>query len=125
MKELITKSKTIHINNNNQSIKIDNIKELLIELFEGSYFSPSYVTVRDSDVKRIRQNGIWIELIFGDSIEYKGYNFSSLLFQVKPKYNFVTLMRGQDDIFEGKCINVNLANNTTELYKILNLKDEK
>jgi len=124
MKDLVSTAKII-VTKNSEKITI-NIKKNLIELLEGSYFTPSYVIADNDSILKAKNSGIWIEVIMDRITTFKGYTFSSLLFQLKPKYNFLTLIRKENDKYSGKCININLSNNTTELYKLISEgKNEK
>ena len=116
MKDIISKAKKIIITNDNQEYSIKYIKDSLVLMLEGSYFSPSYVSVQSKDIDIARTKGLWIEIFFHTEKKYKDYTFTKLLFQLKPKYNFVTLIRGNEN-YSGKCININLATSTTEIYK--------
>ena len=116
MKELIAKAKKIIIAYDNHEYSIKYIKDSLVSLLEGSYFSPSYVTIRTQNIDTIRSKGLWIEIFFHNEKTYKDYTFSKILFQLKPNYNFITMIRGNED-YSGKCININLATNTTQLYE--------
>ena len=117
MKDLISKAKII-VTKDNEQITI-NIKKDLLELLEGAYFTPSYVVAKNDEILRAKDKGVWIEVIMDKVTSFKDYSFSSLLFQLKPKYNFLTFIRKENDTYTGKCINYNLATNTTQLYKII------
>ena len=117
MKEILSNSKLI-ITKNGIEINL-NIKKELLELLDGSYFSPSYVIANNEEVLKAKNNGIWIEVIINGKTKFKDYSFDGLLFQLKPKYNFLTLIRKENDEYTGKCININLATNTTRLFKLI------
>ena len=116
MKEIISKAQKIVVNYDNQEYNIKNIKQKIMDLLDGAYFSPSYVTIEQDIVDNARKEGLWIELFFNELKSYKDYTFEKLLIQIKPKYNFVTLMRGHSE-YNGKCIGLNLATNTSDFYK--------
>lgn len=117
MKDLIKTAKII-VTKDNQILDL-NIKNELLNLLEGAYFTPSYVVANNDEILRAKTKGIWIEIIMDKISTFKDYTFSTLLFQLKPKYNFLTFIRKENDTFTGKCINYNLATNTTQLYKII------
>ena len=117
MKEILSKSKLV-ITKDNSEIYL-NIKKELIELLEGSYFSPSYVVADNEEILKAKSKGIWIEAIMNGNTKFKDYSFDSLLFQLKPKYSFLTFIRKENDEYSGKCININLATSTTRLFKLI------
>ena len=49
---------------------------------------------------------------------FKDYNFSKLIVPIKPKCNWLTFYRSIDDVYDGKCMNLNISS-TTDLYNIL------
>ena len=125
MKEIIEKAQQFIITNDNTAYEIPNIKNELMSLLDGSYFSSSYATVEHNIVMQSKEKGLWLEIVFENQQNFKDYVFDRLLIQLKPKYNFLNLIRCNNEIFSGKCIFINLAKSTTEFYKkILNtIKD--
>lgn len=125
MKDILKKASQIKIYIDNTEIKINNIKEKLIDLLDGSYSTPSYIDIDDEDIIANRQKGIWIEITFGDTHKFNDYPFEKLLLSLKPKYNFLNLARYNDGKYDGRCLTFNLATKTTNLYKeILNIVKE-
>lgn len=116
MKQILKNSNNITITYNNTHYTIDNCKDKFIELLDNAYTTPSYIIANHNDIIRAKESGLWIELLFDKCQDYKNLRFDSILVNIKPKYNFINLIRCQDGEYSGKCINFNLSNNTTNLY---------
>lgn len=121
MKDIIKKASHIAIYKENTEIKINNIKDKLVELLDGSYSTPSYISTDDEDIITNRKKGLWIEITFDQITYFNDYPFEKLLFSLKPKYNFINLARSIDGKYDGRSLSFNIATKTTNLYKeILN-----
>lgn len=116
MKQILKKSNNAVVIYNNIKYSIDNCKNKFIGLLDGAYITPSYFTANHKDIVQAKQNGLWLELYFESTQDYKGLQFDGILVNIKPKYNFINLIRCQNDEYIGKCINYNLSINTTNLY---------
>ena len=90
-----------------------------IKLIENSYFAPSYIVADTVQVNKIKEGGYWLELKYESRETFKGYSFDTLLIPIKPKCDWLTLYRGNENNFNGKCLNLNLSIKTTDFYKLL------
>ena len=124
MKEILKDLNKIVVFKDNHCQKID-IKDEFIELIEGAYTTPSYAAADNDVLCKAREKGVWIELVFNKEIGYNEYKFEKLLMQLKPKYNFINFFRGIAVNYSGRCITLNLATNTTGLYKSITKKIEE
>jgi len=116
MKKILKKSNNIIVTNNNITYTIKNCKDLFIEILEGSYTTPSYITANHKDIIKAKEKGLWLEFFFECCQSYKDLEFDSLLVNIKPKYNFINFIRCKDGEYSGKCINFNLAINTSYIF---------
>jgi len=88
-------------------------------LIENSYFAPSYIISDNTQVNELKNIGFWLELKYGNKEQFKDYSFDTLLIPIKPKCDWLTLYRGNDNNFDGKCLNLNLSIKTTDFYKLI------
>ena len=118
LKELITSSKDVKVLYNNKYYQDNNITEFFYKTLEGGYFSPSYNYADDNMLKVTTQKGFWIEINFDKVMSFKDYTFTKLIVPIKPKCNWLTFYRCVDNVYDGKCLNLNITS-TTDLYNIL------
>lgn len=116
LKDIITNSTSISIKNNTQQIKIPNIRQLLDDFFTGSYTSLSFAPT-PMIIEEQMKKGIWLDINFDTKQNYKEYDFTKLSFNLKPKYNWVTIYVWGNNKYYVKPITVNLSTPTTYLYK--------
>ena len=93
--------------------------EKILNILDYAYVVPSFKEIEPTPKTEIIQKGIWLELDMGKEIKHDDYNFEKLLIPIKPKYTWLTCIRYYDSNYQGKCFNINLSINTTELYKYL------
>lgn len=115
LNDIILNYKDIHVYVDNKEYTIPDIKNYLTALFESSYFTPSVATL-DNAIDLLRVKGIWIELDYGKEISIRNTPFCKLLFSIKPKYDYINLIRYDNGKYQGKCLGLTLAHKTTEIY---------
>ena len=88
-------------------------------MIENSYFAPSYIVAEDNKVSYLTKVGYWLELKYESTEHFKDYSFDTLLIPIKPKCDWLTLYRGIDNRYDGKCLNLNLSVKTTDFHKLI------
>lgn len=111
------KSATLYINN--ASMPLTDWEQILDGILEYAYTAPSLKVVEPTSAHELTNNGVWIELDMGKEVSHEEYKFEKLIIPIKPKYNWLTCIRYYDGAYQGKCFNINLSTNTTQLYKYL------
>ena len=117
MKNTLLKAKNSILTYDNKIIELDNISNIITTLLENSYSTPSYVIANEDELLNAKEKGLWLEFEFEEVEKFKDFEFESLLITIKPKYNFLTLYRKTNGTYNGKCINLNLSNSTTGIFK--------
>lgn len=118
-KEILNEAKNVYIINENNKIEANEILSEFSDTLCGAYFSPSYIIADNNKTLSDIEKGLWLEFEFDTEKKFKEYTFLKLLVCIKPKYNFLTFYRFVNEEYTGKCINLNLATNTTRIYNFL------
>ncbi len=122
LQDYIQSAKNIIVYKDGEPTNIDNIQSELIDLFEGSYSTPSFVQVSQNDLSMSIQKGIWIEIEFENNITIGTTSVDKILFAIKPKYNFLTIVKFLDNKLITKCTCLNLSKNTNKIFDTINQK---
>lgn len=76
------------------------------------------VSLHDNTMKEF-ETGIWIKFIFSETQVAQGMPFDSLLMHIEKDSSGVNLMRGNQDVYNGRCFYLDLQHNFNELYDYL------
>lgn len=118
IKDIIYKAK-IQIFSKGKEVELPDVKNALPSLFDGAYSSHSYINGLDLNEETILAQNACVVLTFSHIVMYKEHRFEKIIFELKPKYDFLTLVPFLDGKILEKCINVNLATSTTPYYKAI------
>lgn len=99
-------------------IPANDIKPEFLKLIDNSYFAPSYIIADNLTLKNFKKE-ICLEFEYSGLKEFKGNAFEKLFLVVKPKYNWLTFYRYFAGEYQGKCLNLNLNQKTTNFYRFL------
>lgn len=91
----------------------------LAEISQGSHDMPAFGVSLDAETRQARLSGVWLELVFDGEKYFNDYNFTSLLFQVKPDDSGFNLIRKIDGKYEGRCLYLALDGNMQALFDTL------
>lgn len=81
--------------------------------------SPAFcVSLHDNTMKEF-ETGIWIKFIFNETQVAQGMPFDSLLMHIEKDSSGVNLLRGNQDVYNGRCFYLDLQHNFNELYDYL------
>lgn len=107
-----------------QEYNVD-IKEELLEMLKSSYSSPSLVIGKDAPLDRLMEKDIWIIANTSEPIEYMNEKCDTLIFAIKPKYDFLMIYKKFEGNICDKVPMVNLSGKTNNLYNYLMDKTKK
>lgn len=99
--------------------EIGKFNDLLAAIFDGATRVPALGVSLHDDTILARKEGIFVELFYSATQNCDGMPFDSLLFKVDKNASGVTLIRGNDGIYQGRCYYLNLKNNLDEIYNFL------
>ncbi len=102
-----------------------DIKDELLEMLKSSYSSPSLVIGKDAPLDRLMEKDIWIIAGTSEPIEYMNEKCDTLIFAIKPKYDFLMIYKKLEGNICDKVPMVNLAGKTNNLYNYLVDKTKK
>ena len=117
--EIIQTYDKITILNKDKTIDASALKEDFAKLVESSYYSPSLIVASNELLSSIINDNYWLVLHFNHTQKFKALSFDKLLIPIKPKCNWLTLYRINNNNIETKCVNLNLSTKTTMFYKKL------
>lgn len=99
--------------------KIENIKDAIFSILEGSYSAPSYAIGSVAPLDILVKSGTWINAKLSDTVEYLGEKCNELIFAIKPKYDFIMIYKKLDGVICDKVPMVTLAGKTNPLLKFI------
>ena len=86
-------------------------------LFEGSHTLPSLAVMFENDFQEKTKEGTFVYLKFDRQYCINDLLFDELVFEVIPDYQGFNLYRGNNGIYQGRCIYIDLINkNMQPLY---------
>lgn len=126
LRDYLNKSSEIVILSHNSEYKISGIKRELLDFLEGSYSTPSLVSAKNIPLTKLIKDGVWVNIHFTNTQSYMGSDFDTIIFAIKPKYDFLTIFRKQQATIIDKCITINLANSSEKIldYIKMNIRKE-
>ncbi len=102
-----------------------NLQEEVSKLFENSRTVPALGVVFDDMYHEDIQNGTFVTLKFDSIFEVNGLPFDELVFKVEPTYQGISIVRGMNGKYNGRCLFVDLEENMQEFSDYLtNLKTD-
>ena len=120
IKDLLFRAEKATLYKNGMEKPLDNPQLLLNDILDYAYVSSSFKELEPTNAYNLTKSGIWLELDMGKLVSHEGYKFEKLLISIKPKYTWLSCMRYYDGHYQGKCFNINLSTNTTNIFKLLN-----
>jgi len=117
LNETIQQFNTLTIIHKDKRVDALSLKNDFAKLIESSYFAPSLIIASNELIENIIQKDFWLELKFETRLNFKNFTFEKLLIPIKPKCNWLTLYRINENNVEQKCLNLNLSTKTTDFYK--------
>ena len=105
---------------------LDELNNILNTMLVDSHPMPAFGVSLDSETKLAITNGVWLRLIYNNTIWVDGMNFDELLIQVNPEFSGFNIIRGNNGVYEGRCYYIDLNNNSMKTlynYLILNYTD--
>lgn len=92
-----------------------DLKDEILNMFENSRTLPAFAVVTDEMFKEDVQSGTFVSLKFNQVMEVEGLPFDEIVFKVVPEYTAINLLRGNQGVFQGRCIHVQLEENMQTL----------
>lgn len=112
---LLSEGKEIVLTQEQQS----DLKDGILSMFENSRTLPAFAVVTDEMFKEDVQSGTFVSLKFNQVMEVEGLPFDEIVFKVVPEYSAINLLRGNNGVFQGRCIHVQLDKNMQDLNDII------
>jgi len=101
----------------------DNYTQIFDELdkmLNNAHEMPAFGVSLDNEVNEALKTGVWLKLIYSDTITYNEMTFDTLLIEVQKNWNGFNIHRGNNGIFEGRCYYISLTDtNMDNLYELL------
>jgi len=94
-----------------------DILNILNESTHNSHEMPAYGVSLDQDTREAIKKGVWIELVYTNTLYHNDMPFDSLLIQVDSMFTGINLIRKHDNMYEGRCYYLDLNNNLSILYE--------
>jgi len=102
------------------SDNFNNISNTLYNLLSTAHEMPAYAVSLDSDTKEAIKQDCWIKLIYNNTMWYNDMNFDCLLINVNKEDQGFNIIRGNNNIYEGRCYYIALIeNDMTELFNTI------
>lgn len=102
-----------------QSQEYNKILDEFQNMIDGSIQMPAFGVSLDNETKQAIKSGVWIKFCF----DFVGYNsempFDTLLIQVDGEYRGFNIIRGNNNLYEGRCFYLDLNCNMQSLYNRL------
>ena len=109
---------------NGQQIEIssdqqEKFEELFCNALEGAQQMPAFgVSLHDLTMQNMKE-GLWIKFIYNKTIVKSEMPFDSILINITKDCHGINLIRGNDEIFEGRCYYLNLKGTLDDVYDFL------
>ena len=109
---------------NNQVIEITDeekadIQGEIIKYLENAYDSPALAVTFPEFYKVMLKDGYFLNFKFDKHYEFNGLPFDELTIKIEDNAYGFNVFRGENGVFQGRCIYVNTENSSSELYKIV------
>lgn len=109
---------------NNQVIEITDeekadIQGEIIKYLENAYDSPALAVTFPEFYKEMLKDGYFLNFKFNKHYEFNGLPFDELTIKIEDNAYGFNVFRGENGVFQGRCIYVNTENSSSELYKIV------
>lgn len=109
---------------NNQVIEITDeekadIQGEIIKYLENAYDSPALAVTFPEFYKEMLKDGYFLNFKFDKHYEFNGLPFDELTIKIEDNAYGFNVFRGENGVFQGRCIYVNTENSSSELYKIV------
>lgn len=109
---------------NGQQIEIssdqqEKFEELFCNALEGAQQMPAFgVSLHDLTMQNMKE-GLWIKFVYNKTIVKSEMPFDSILINITKDCHGINLIRGNDEIFEGRCYYLNLKGTLDDVYDFL------
>lgn len=84
------------------------------ELFNHSVTVPALGVVTPQMYEEQIQDGLFVSIKFPGLVKINDLPFDELVFKVEENYCGINLVRGNDGVYDGRCLYVNLENFSTQ-----------
>lgn len=90
----------------------ENLEMFVSNLFENAHTLPAFGVVTNELYQQHILKGKFVSLKFDRTLELAGLPFDELVFEVNEEASGFNLMRGINGVFQGRCVYVDLMENT-------------
>ena len=109
---------------NNQIIEMTDedkadIQKELIKYLENSYDSPALAVTFPEFYKEMLKDGYFLNFKFDKHYEFNGLPFDEVTIKVEDNAYGFNIFRGENGVFQGRCIYINTENSSSDLYKVI------
>ena len=128
--DMFNETKKVEIYKNGQLVhltdkQVDDFENIFSHTLEGAEQVPCIFVALNDSVNEDLKEGNWIKFIFNKTVVKYEMPFDEILINVHPNYNSLTLLRGNNGRFEGRCIELQLKGDTNNLFNFLNEIDNQ
>lgn len=103
---------------------IDKLSNVLKTMLQHSHTMPAFGVSINSETQKEIKKGVWLKLIFNQTKWVNGMNFDELLIQVEPTFSGFNVIRGNNNVYDGRCYYIDLVDNTMDnLYQCITRND--
>lgn len=112
---LISNGQVIEITDDEKA----DLQEEIIKYLEGAYDSPALAVTFPELYEKMIKEGYYLNFKFDAHYEFNGLPFDEVTVKVdKDAYGF-NIFRGENGVFQGRCIYINTKNSSTPLYNLI------
>jgi hypothetical protein len=122
IKEYLTKYDNIEviIDNNIYEINdLDKLNDVIKEILNCSREMPAFGVSLDNETKTAIQNGVWLKFKYDKVENFNDMSFDTLLINIVPEYSGFNIIRGNHNVYEGRCFYISLNGTMKPLYDYL------
>lgn len=102
------------------SSQLDEIDELFYQSISDAVSMPAFGVSIDSLTKEAIKSGLWLKFIYDETLIINEMPFDTLLIEIKEDLSGVNIIRGNNDVYQGRCFYLDLnGNNFNDLYNYL------
>lgn len=112
---LIYNSEILEITEEDKS----KIQAEIVKYLENSYDSPALAVTFPEFYKEMLKDGYFLNFKFGKTIEFNGMPFNEITIKVDRDMFGFNIFRGNDGVFQGRCIYINTENSSTPLFEVI------
>lgn len=94
----------------------EQLSQQIADLFQNSITLPALSVVFEEDFQQMHSDGTYISLKFGQTMQVNDLPFDELVFKVDPNVYSFNCFRGNEGVFHGRCIYVDLNGKTMQQF---------